>query len=128
MKEEDVTPLVVARAGEMLRQERETFDQRKQHEDRWFRLRLTMGYSSIALLAGIMCLCMYIIFNAAKFPATVITSAGAALFVDVLGLLLGVWKIALNPNFMATLTPVTRVSVPAPENESESKPPPEITA
>jgi len=120
MDHTQITPVVVARATEQLRQERETFDQAKQHEGRWFVLRLVMGYAAVILLAAIMVVASYILFNAATFPTAVVTAAGAALFVDVLGLLVAVWKIALNPNFYARLGPVTTVSLPEvqPENES----------
>jgi hypothetical protein len=108
----DLTPVVLARATEQLRQERETFDQAKQHEGRWFVLRLVMGYAAVLLLAAIMVVASYILFNALLFPTAVVTAAGAALFVDVLGLLIAVWKIALNPNFYARLGPVTQVAIP----------------
>jgi len=107
-----LTPVVVARATEQLRQERETFDQAKQHEGRWFVLRLVMGYAAVILLAAIMVVASYVLFNGSAFPAAVVTAAGAALFVDVLGLLIAVWKIALNPNFYARLGPVTKVELP----------------
>jgi hypothetical protein len=97
---------------ERLRQERETFNQHKAHEDRWFLLRLVMGYSSVVLLGAVMVVSSYVLLNNTAFPAGVVTAAGGALFVDVLGLLLGVWKIALNPNFLAKLGPVTRDDLP----------------
>jgi hypothetical protein len=97
------------RMRERLRQERETFDQHKTHENRWFTLRLVMGYSSVLLLLAVMGISSYILLNHALFPAAVITSAGAALFVDVLGLLVAVWKIVFNPDFMTKLAPVTQV-------------------
>lgn len=112
MDHSDLTPVVLARATEQLRQERETFDQAKQHEGRWFVLRLVMGYAAVILLAAIMVVASYVLFNATQFPPAVVTAAGAALFVDVLGLLIAVWKIALNPNFYARLGPVTRVAFP----------------
>ena len=112
-----LTPVVVARATEQLRQERETFDQAKQHEGRWFVLRLVMGYSAVLLLGAIMAVASYVLFNSSSFPAGVVTAAGAALFVDVLGLLMAVWKIALNPNFSARLAPVTQVALPDIEPE-----------
>src|SRR2546426_162154 len=93
VKQIEITPVVVARATEQLRQERETFDQAKQHEAHWFILRLAMGYSAVLLLAAIMVVASYILFNAAAFPVSVVTAAGGALFVDVLGLLIAVWKI-----------------------------------
>lgn len=117
MNHAKLTPVVVARATEQLRQERETFDQAKQHEGRWFVLRLVMGYSAVLLLGAIMAVASYVLFNSASFPASVVTASGAALFVDVLGLLIAVWKIALNPNFYARLAPVTRIALPDIERE-----------
>lgn len=108
-----LSPVAIERATEQLRQERETFNQAKDHEGRWFILRLVMGYSAVVLLGAVMVVASYILFNAAAFPGGVVTAAGAALFVDVLGLLIAVWKIALNPDFHAKLTPVTREELPS---------------
>jgi hypothetical protein len=104
--------ITVARATEQLRQEKETFDQAKQHESRWFVLRLVMGYSAVFLLGAVILITSYVLFNNTNFPIAVVTTAGAALFVDVLGLLIAVWKIALNPNFYARVGPVTQISFP----------------
>jgi membrane-associated HD superfamily phosphohydrolase len=112
MDQGQLTPVVLARATEQLRQERDTFDQARQHEARWFILRLVMGYAAVALLLAVILVASYIIFSASHFPAAVVTAAGAALFVDVLGLLIAVWKIALNPHFYARLGPVTQVKLP----------------
>lgn len=116
----DLSPVVIERAIERLRQERETFNQHKAHEDRWFLLRLVMGYSSVLLLAAIMVVSSYVLLNNKLFPATVVTAAGAALFGDVLGLLVGVWKIALNPNFLAKLAPVTAETLPTRDQSNTS--------
>lgn len=121
MNTPDLSPVVLERAMERLRQERETFNQHKTHEDRWFRLRLVMGYASVMLLSVVMVVSSYILLNNKLFPSGVVTAAGAALFVDVLGLLIGVWKIALNPNFLAKLGPVTRDDVPAHFEESATE-------
>jgi hypothetical protein len=107
----ELTQMVLARAAEQLRQEQETFNQAKQHERQWFLLRLAMGYSAIALLTAVMGVASYILFDAAAFSVAVVSSAGAALFVDILGLFIGVWKIALNPNFNARLAPITQVAL-----------------
>jgi hypothetical protein len=122
---EGETKQLIARATEQLRQERATFEQARRNEARWFSLRLIMGYASILLLAAIMVVASYVLFNAADFPASVVMAAGAALFVDVLGLLIAVWKIALNPHFYARLEPVTRVQtsdhLEPPDRESHEK-------
>lgn len=108
----ELSPVIVERASEQLRQERETFDQAKSHEHLWFILRLVMGFSSVVLLISVMVVSIYILINHTDFPEAVVVSAGAALFADVLGLLVGVWRIALNPESVTKLTPVTQSSIP----------------
>jgi len=108
----ELNPVIVERASEQLRQERETFDQAKSQEHWWFILRLMMGFTSIVLLIAVMVVSIYILFNNTDFPIAVVTAAGAALFVDVLGMLIGVWKIALNPKSVTKLKPTTQSSIP----------------
>lgn len=109
----ETTPVLIARAAERLRQERETFDQHQRHDEWWFRLRLVMGFSAVVLLFFIMVVSTYILVNAASFASSVVTAAGAGLFVDALGLLIGVWKITLNPSFLTRLAPITDVNMEA---------------
>ena len=112
MNDNDLLPVMLARASEKLRQEQETFNQKKVHENRWFVLRLVMGYSSVMLLATIMVIASYILLNSKEFYMEVVVTAGGALFADILGLFIGVWKIALNPNFLTKLEPVTEIKLP----------------
>lgn len=121
MNSEDLTPIMIERSMEGIRQERETFNQLRKHENLWFYLRLSMGYSSIILLGAIIIIAVIIIYNSEKYSTSVVSAAGAALFVDVFGLLVGVWKIALNPNFMTKLKPITDINLPALEIEEENK-------
>jgi hypothetical protein len=118
----DILAVQIERAAEQLRQEREIFEQRKQHESRWFCLRLVMGYLSVVLLIAVMLIASYILFNNPSFPPSVVAAAGAALFADVLGMLVGVWKIALNPNFMTQVTPVTSITLPELDVATQSLP------
>lgn len=90
-----------------LQQEYEVFQQYKQQESQWFRLRLVMGYSSIVLLSIVMTICIHILLNHKLFPNLVLSSAGAALFVDLLGLLIAVWKIVFSSDFTNKLSPTT---------------------
>ncbi|HDZ1111612.1 hypothetical protein [Klebsiella pneumoniae] len=108
----ELNPVIVERASEQLRQERETFDQEKSHDHLWFMLRLVMGFTSVILLIVVMVVSVYILFNSASFPKSVVAYAGAALFVDVLGMLIGVWKVALNPKSTSKLQPTTQSSIP----------------
>jgi len=108
MANNDITPIKIERAMEQLRQEREVFDQRKKQEARWFILRLSMGYASIVLLFAVILICSLILFNASKFPEFTVKAAGVALFADVVGLLISVWKVVLKPDFMSKLTPETK--------------------
>jgi len=107
----------IARAEEQLRQERETFDQQRSQDQLWFNLRLAVGYSSIVLLGGIMGACFLIITHDPAFPSAVVLGATGALFSDVLGLLVTVWKVVLNPGTLTRLAPETTTrsrAVPAP--------------
>lgn len=104
----NLTPIDIERASERVRQEKETFDQRKKHDNLWFILKLIMGFFSVILLAGVAIVATYILMNNTEFPASVVTSAGVALFVDVLGLIISVWKIVLNPKSVTKLEPVTK--------------------
>jgi len=95
--------------SEQIRQEIETFNQRKKQDSQWFVLKLVMGFFSIILLAIVLIFSFYILLNNNKFPPEVIISAGSALFVDILGLIISVWKIVLNPNSITKLEPLTKV-------------------
>lgn len=112
MENNEMTPIKIERAMEQLRQEREVFNQRKEQEARWFILRITMGYTSVILLFAVIIVSAFILFNSAQFPDFAVKSAGAALFADVVGLLIGVWKIVLKPDFMTKLSPETQEQLP----------------
>lgn len=111
-----LTPVMVERAAEQLRQETATFDQQKKQDHLWFILRLSMGFASIVLLGAVMIVSTYILFKNADFPKEVVTAAGGALFADVLGLLIGVWKIVLNPQSTPKLQPISSSSIPTVKN------------
>ena len=102
----DLSPQTLLRLEEQLRQERETFDHRKGQDTRWFVLRLRMGYTAAVMLPLVAVACGYVLFKHANFPTTVVVSAGTALLADVLGLLVAVWKVVLNPGSVTRLEPV----------------------
>lgn len=97
----------LASIEERLRQERETFDQRKLHEARWFALRLRMGYTAVFILPSVAVVCVYILLNTESFPTAVVTSAGAALFVDIFGLVASVFKLVFQPGAVTKVEPIT---------------------
>ena len=102
-----VDTIALETAIERLRQERETFDQMKAHEERWFALRLRMGYVAAVMLPAIGAVSSLIVLRPEAYTSFTITTATAALFTDVLGLLVAVWKVALNPSSIPKLSPVT---------------------
>jgi putative flippase GtrA len=104
-----ITHIDIEKATEQIRQERETFDQRKKQDKQWFILKLVMGFFAVILLAAVLVISFYILLNNDKFPSEVVISAGGALFVDILGLIISVWKIVLNPNSITKLEPVTKI-------------------
>lgn len=88
--------IALLQAQERLRQLRETFDQRKRQDARWFVLKLAMGWTSVALLPGIAFACGYVIVNHQHFSPGTETAAAAALFADALGLVISVWRLVLG--------------------------------
>jgi hypothetical protein len=94
--------------NEQLRQERETFEQRKCHEKLWFKLRLFIGYTSILMMVLIFILSFYILLNDTQFTQTIVYLAGVAIFVDFIALTATVWKMVLNPKFITELHPITK--------------------
>lgn len=100
------SPQTLLRLEEQLRQERETFDHRKMQDTRWFALRLQMGYTAAIMLPLVALACAYVLLNHPIFPASVVASAGVALLVDVVGLVVAVWKVVLNPGSVTRLDPV----------------------
>jgi hypothetical protein len=122
MKDQDFDPVLLARANEMLRQERDIFDQRRKHHDMWFLLQVVMGYASIMLLVAVIALSTYVLINNKMFPAFVISSASAALLVDILGLFVGVWRIVLKSRSTTELSPVTTISPSNTESPTNSGP------
>ena len=108
MNHASVTAIEIERATEQLRQERETFEQRRLHDRRWFLLRLVMGYASVLLLGGVLALSSWVLLHSTEYSTGVVSAAGAALFVDALGLLVSVWRGVVSPDSSKRLSPVTR--------------------
>ena len=102
---------------ETLRQKRETFDQRRQQDARWFNLRLTMGFMATFLLPVVAFVMLLIMSFHERFPSSVVVWAGGVLFADVVGLLIAIWKFVLNPSSVKRLEPVTSVKSSLDETE-----------
>lgn len=100
----------VLRLEEQLRQERTVFDQTLAHTERWFTLRLRLGYLAAVLLPSFFLLASYFIIEHEAYPVAVVNAASAALFVDVIGLVLAVWKLVMNPDSMPKATPLIDIA------------------
>lgn len=112
--------IVIARAQEQLRQERETFDQKKGQDGLWFALRLAMGWSAVVLLPMIGGVSGWVIAHHTAFAGSTVTLAASSLFVDSIGLVLAVWRIVLGAG-PEGLVPVTRQTVTR-QTESHHEP------
>ena len=98
-----------ARTCEQLRQERETFDQAKAHDARWFTLRLAMGYAGICLLVAIALVSGYILLDPTSYAPATLAVAATTLLVDMLGLVVSIFKLILQQGSTALLKPVTGI-------------------
>lgn len=99
--------IAIANAEERLRQERETFDQRKQQDARWFVIRQVMSWVAVVLVPAVAVTCGWIIFNYDDFTTAIVTVATSALLADTLGLCISIWKIVLGSGPKA-LEPITQ--------------------
>lgn len=98
------------RATERLRQERETFEQNKKQDSLWFVLRLSMGFAAVVLLVAVLLFSLYVLVNWHDFPNRMQTVAQAAIFGDMLGLFVGIWKVVIAPKTTTRLEPITNLS------------------
>src|ERR1700759_2009643 len=85
-------PIAVRRALEQLRQEQETFNQRKQQDSRWFQLRMAMGCLAVLIVPSIVAICVLLLTDPHQDPA-VKGLAASTLLVDIAGLVGAVWKV-----------------------------------
>lgn len=101
--------VLIQESLEKMRQNREDFDAKNktrelllkrflENDAKWFDLRLRMGYVAVFGIPTIGAFCIYILMNHENFTTTIVTSASAALFVDVLGLITSIYKLVLNPS------------------------------
>jgi hypothetical protein len=98
--------IAIQRAFERLRQERETFDQQKTHDNRWFGLRLAIGVVAVVILPVVVGICGYVLIDGA-YSETVQQICAVALVGDVVALVGAVFKIVLSPASITQLAPVT---------------------
>lgn len=106
--------IAVEGAAERIRQERETFDQLKRQDALWFTVRLVAAWIAVLMLPVVFVATASIIVRHTSYPASVVTAASAALFVDVLGIAGTVWKGAFS-RAPDRLSPVS--------NRSDGQPP-----
>jgi ABC-type uncharacterized transport system permease subunit len=104
--------IALEQAHEQLRQERETFDQKKSQDGQWFRLRLAMGWTAVVLLPAIMAISTWILLHPGSFSREVVTLAASAMLVDALGLVLSVWRLVVGVRGPSVLVPVTKAIRP----------------
>lgn len=98
--------IALQRALERLRQERETFDQVKKHDNRWFGLRLAIGIVAVVVLPVIVGISGYVLVDGG-YSERIQQICAVALVGDVLALVGAVFKIVLNPASLTRLEPVT---------------------
>jgi hypothetical protein len=97
----------IQRAIESLRQERETFNQLKKHDEYWFYLKWGLGFCSIPIMFIVLFFSIYIIYNYNSFSDAAVIAGGMGLIGDIVGSAASIWKITMNPKTMTELRPVT---------------------
>jgi len=96
MSDPTLDAIEIAKAQEGLRQRRETFDQLKIQDRRWFLLRLIMGWVAIVMLPLLGIVSILILLHHEEFATDIVTIATTALLVDILGLVIAIVKLVLG--------------------------------
>lgn len=86
----------ISRKQERLRQERAAFDSHERRTERWFLLRLVMGWVSVPGLLALGCFAGWVMVHHDEFQSGVVAMAASAILVDSLGLFVFVWRIVLG--------------------------------
>lgn len=100
--------LTLADAAEHLRQKRESFDQQKKHDALHFYLKFAMGCVAVVMFPAIFFVCTEILFNYEEFEPAIVSSAAGAFFVDVVGLVVTVWKVVISSEAPQPIRPLDR--------------------
>ena len=98
-------------ARQRLKQEQAAFEQRLRQDAQWFNVRRAAGYGAVIGLLVILGGSMYILLSG-QYSAKVTGAAGTAIFVDILGLFVGVWKVALRGVPSGPVEPTTALEPP----------------
>ena len=103
----------LAQLEERLRQERETFDQKKKQDQGFYLLRMIMGGAAIAVFIAICAFSGFVLVNNSEFPSGVVAAASSALLVEAVALVVGVWR-----NFIGEGPKELEPTTTSPSNES----------
>ena len=117
MPKDTSNTIELQRAYENFRQEQETFNQRKKHDDYWFILKMFIGGCSILIMIIVLAFSIYVIYNYRSFSDTAVIAGGIGLVTDVVASSASVWKLTLSPNSMSELKPVTSSTISSNEEE-----------
>ncbi|GEM_PF-6708407 len=77
-------------------EKRAVFERTERQKERWFILQLVMGYIALALLPIVVFFAGFVICNHATFPDFVVAAASVALFTNVVGSFVVLWKFILR--------------------------------
>lgn len=96
---------------ERIRQERETFDRKKEKDKESFKLRMTMGWIACWMLPAIAVVCTLVLAFNRYFPDGAVTACAVGLLGEIVGCMVAVWR-AFASNAPENLEPVTPTNPP----------------
>ena len=108
------------RARQRLKQEQAAFEQRLRQDAQWFKVRQAAGYGAVLGLLAILGGSGYILLSG-DYSAKVTGAAGTAIFVDIMGLFVGVWKVALKGAPSGPVEPTTQLEAPEDDHEGRGR-------
>jgi len=91
-----------------LEQEKICFEENKKHFIRWNILKLIMGYSALLILICVIFICGFIIINHSNFTEKVLIFSVSVLLLDLVLLMITIYKIVLKNNNIDDFKPITK--------------------
>jgi len=85
----------LAQANQRLEQERKVFDRSLERDRKLTRVQTAMSWIILIMLPSVAVACIVVFINASALPVSVVTSASAAFFVDVVGVVIAGYKALL---------------------------------
>ena len=104
------TPIDVQmeRVSEKLRQERESFNQAKRHDNQWFYIKIGIILVSFSIMVIVLYITSIIVFNPKLYSENTVILGTIGLYRDTIASCSSIWRLGMSPDSVSKLKPITK--------------------